>query len=389
MLAFLSIVSVLWIAFHVILPLRLMARDRTRGVPLLRLALSVACGLLSLATLGVDRVLNSTATLVWRWIGWTYIGAFTTLFALLVARALVIGVLSRAARGERGNAVAQKLPSPERRAFLARASSTASFGVAAAATGYGVREARRLPEVVEVEVPIAGLPARFDGYHIAQISDIHVGLTIDKDTILPVVEAVTSLGADLVVVTGDVVDGSVEDLREDISPLAYLRARDGVLCVTGNHEYYSGAEAWCAHFERGLGMRVLNNSHLVLKRGDDTLVVAGVTDYGAGRLLPSHASDPEAALRGAPAGTRILLAHQPRSAYAAAKAGFALQLSGHTHGGQFFPWNLLVGLVQPVSKGLAKIDGMWVYVNRGTGYWGPPVRSGVPAEITSIKLRRA
>jgi predicted MPP superfamily phosphohydrolase len=390
MLAFFVVVTLVWFGLHLVLVRWFLPRPAA-GTGRYRYVMALVLAAASSLSLVAERFFIPQVTRALRWFGWTYIGGFSTLFALLSVYA--VGLRAHAfwiGRKRRSAPPADEaLVSVERRAFLLRAGSTTSLGFTVAATGYGVREARRLPQVFEVEVPIEGLPAEFEGYHIVQISDLHVGLTIDKDTILPIVERVTSLGADLVVVTGDVVDGSVDILREDVSPLAYLRAPDGVLCVTGNHEYYSGAEAWVEHFTQ-LGMRVLNNEHIVLRRGGKELVLAGVTDYGAHRHLESHRSDPVGAIAGAPkAAPKILLAHQPRSAFAAAKAGYALQLSGHTHGGQFFPWNLVVGLVQPVSQGLSKIDGMWVYVNRGTCYWGPPLRSGVPSEITSLRLKRA
>jgi hypothetical protein len=159
--------------------------------------------------------------------------------------------------------------------------------------------------------------------------------------------------------------------------------------VTGNHEYYWGAEAWCAAVE-ALGLRVLLNRHVVLHHDEAPLVLAGVTDPTAARHVPAHASDVDAALVGAPSGVlRLLLAHQPRSIYAAAAAGVDLQLSGHTHGGQFFPMNLLVHLVQPYVAGLALHERTWIYVSRGTGYWGPPNRLGSPSEVTLLRLRRA
>jgi predicted MPP superfamily phosphohydrolase len=157
--------------------------------------------------------------------------------------------------------------------------------------------------------------------------------------------------------------------------------------VTGNHEYASGADAWVAEFRR-IGLRVLMNEHVVIQHNDAQVVIAGVTDYSAGRHDPAHRSDPARALAGAPLDVRIkvLLAHQPRSAEAASDAGFTLQLSGHTHGGQFFPWNLFVRLQQPFTAGLARWDGLWVYTSRGTGYWGPPKRLGAPSEITRLRL---
>jgi hypothetical protein len=338
------------------------------------------CAIASPLVFAIDRLLREPYNQIYRWTFWIYIGGFTTLFALIVGRDLLW----------LGLRLGKKLPEdPERRRFLLRTSGNVALGVTTVATAWGARVARSLPEVVEVEVPIAGLPREFDGYHIVQLSDVHVGETIDKDFILPIVEQVTSLSADLIALTGDLVDGSVDKLRDDITPLAYLRAPDGVLCVTGNHEYYAGAEQWCARY-RELGMTVLNNQHIAIARGDKRMLVAGVTDLREGKHVPGHSSDPALALRGAPAHqTRILLAHQPRSIAVAKTLGYHLQLSGHTHGGQFFPWNLLIGLVQPLGSGLELFDRTWLYVNRGTCYWGPPNRAGVRPEISSLKLRCA
>jgi predicted MPP superfamily phosphohydrolase len=167
-----------------------------------------------------------------------------------------------------------------------------------------------------------------------------------------------------------------------------LRARDGVFFVTGNHEYYFGAAAWEAEVDR-VGVTVLHNSHRVLRRGADSLVVAGVTDYTGGQFDPAHESRPDLAFEGAPKDVpRILLAHQPKSARAAAAQGVDLQISGHTHGGQIFPFMFIVRMVQPVVQGLRQMYGIWVYTNRGTGYWGPPMRVGPTPEITEITLTR-
>jgi len=241
--------------------------------------------------------------------------------------------------------------------------------------------------VRNVEVPIAGLPARLHGFTIAQISDIHVGTTIKNGYVSRIVDAVNALDADMIAVTGDLVDGSVKRLSAHTAPLARLSARHGTFFVTGNHEYYSGADAWVAEMRR-LGLRVLLNEHVVLEHDGEAVVVAGVTDYSAHHFNPAQRSDPVAALAGAPAaaGVKVLLAHQPRSAFAAANAGYDLQLSGHTHGGQFFPWNLLVKLIEPFAAGLHRLDKLWVYVSRGTGYWGPPKRFGAPSEITRLRL---
>ncbi len=251
----------------------------------------------------------------------------------------------------------------------------------------GLINARRVAKVIAVDVPIAGLPLALHGFTIAQISDIHVGPTIKHGYLNAIVDAVNRLNADLIAVTGDLVDGSVSRLAPHTAPLAKLNARHGAYFVTGNHEYYSNAHAWIAEIRR-LGLTVLLNEHVVLTHDDARLLVAGVTDYSAHHFDESHRSDPLAALAGAPADVsmKLLLAHQPRSATAAADAGFDLQLSGHTHGGQFFPWNLFVPLQQPYTAGLNRLRGLWVYTSRGTGYWGPPKRLGAPSEITRLRL---
>jgi predicted MPP superfamily phosphohydrolase len=172
-----------------------------------------------------------------------------------------------------------------------------------------------------------------------------------------------------------------------VAPLAALRSRHGTYFVTGNHEYYSGAQAWIAEL-RGLGVTVLLNEHVVLRHDGDDVVVAGITDHGAHHFDIGHRSDPRASVRGAPIGAalRLLLAHQPRSALSALGLGFHLQLSGHTHGGQFWPWNLFVRLQQPFTAGLHRLQDLWIYTSRGTGYWGPPKRFGAPSEITCLRM---
>jgi hypothetical protein len=231
-----------------------------------------------------------------------------------------------------------------------------------------------------------------------------VGPTIKHAFLQRIVAKVNTLGADVVAITGDLVDGKVAELAGHVAPLAGLQSRHGTFFVTGNHEYYSGAHAWI-HELRRLGLTVLMNEHVVLYHGkglgvgmdvdaqEDSqsvalLVLAGVADYSAHHFDPTHRSDPALAMLGAPATAlvRVLLAHQPRSAAAAAQAGFDLQLSGHTHGGQFWPWNLFVPLQQPFTAGLNRLNALWVYTSRGTGYWGPPKRFGAPSEITALRL---
>jgi uncharacterized protein len=274
--------------------------------------------------------------------------------------------------------------------LLESVSAMLVLALTAFATVVGYANARRRARVKHVEIPLPNLPVGLDGFTIAQISDIHVGTTIKRGYVDAIVDAVNALNADLIAVTGDLVDGSVRDLAPHTAPLARLAARHGTFFVTGNHEYYSGEAAWTAELKR-LGLQVLKNEHVVLRHRGVPVVIAGVTDYSSHHFDAAQRSDPVAAVAGAPAnaGAKILLAHQPRSAAAAAGAGFDLQLSGHTHGGQFWPWTLFVRFQQPFTAGLHRLNNLRIYISRGTGYWGPPNRFGVPSEITLLRLVRA
>ena len=307
------------------------------------------------------------------WAGMLMMGFFSSLLVLTLLRDIALLVLA--------------LLAPHPSASATYISAVLVVVLSMTATIVGFVNARRRARVVDVDVPISNLPAGLQGFSIVQISDVHVGPTIKRGYVDAIVDAANGLDADVIAITGDLVDGSVLQLADDVQPLAKLTARHGVYFVTGNHEYYSGEPAWTRELQR-LGLRVLTNEHVVVVRGESALVVAGVTDYSAHHFNPQHRSDPAAALIGAPANAavRILLAHQPRTAPAAASAGFDLQLSGHTHGGQFWPWNLFVPLQQPFTAGLHQLNQLWIYVSRGTGYWGPPKRFGAPSEITRIRL---
>lgn len=246
----------------------------------------------------------------------------------------------------------------------------------------GLVQARR-PAVKRVRVAIGGLPQALEGFRIAQLSDIHVSPTIKARFVETLVRRTNALGADAIVITGDLVDGRLDDLRDQVQPLAALSAPDGVFYVTGNHEYYWRADEWTVELER-LGLVFLKNDHRLIRRGSSLLAMAGVTDP-AGR--GAHKPDPDRALRNAPPdAVKVLLAHRPQAVDDAQRLGVHLQLSGHTHGGQFFPFNLLIRFFQPVVSGLHRLGATWLYVSRGTGYWGPPSRLGVGGEITLIEL---
>ncbi len=279
---------------------------------------------------------------------------------------------------------------PERRLFLLNAANLGTVGLSTGLVGLGVRSARIDIRVEPVSLSLPGLPACMEGLRILQISDLHVGLTIDRSFVQRIVDQAGSQQADLIALTGDIVDGEIAALRREVAPLAELRAPLGCYFVTGNHEYYNSSPlGWLQEF-RAMGYTVLLNEHRVIRRDNGRLVLAGVTDHDAGLLMPGHGSSPEKAFRGAPDDTtRILLAHQPRSIHAAARVKTHLQLSGHTHGGQFIPWNYAVRLQQPYLAGLHQQNKTWIYVNRGAGYWGPPMRLGAPGEITLLTLRRA
>lgn len=312
------------------------------------------------------------------WAGLLIMGNFSSLFVLTALRDVVL-LLAGAA----GALMSRNLLTADALGF----SALAVPALALLSTVVGFVNARRRARIVTVDVPIADLPSGLIGFTIAQISDVHVGPTIKRGYVDAIVDAVNSIRADVIAVTGDVVDGSVAHLTRHTQPLGRLAARHGTYLVTGNHEYYSNAPAWVAEFER-LGLNVLLNRHVVIAHNGARLVLAGVTDFGAAAFDPAQRSDPLGALAGAPgdAIVRILLAHQPRTALEAEPAGYTLQLSGHTHGGQFLPWNFFVRLQQPFTAGLRKMGKLWVYTSRGTGYWGPPKRLGAPSEITRIRL---
>jgi predicted MPP superfamily phosphohydrolase len=332
----------------------------------------------------LGRRLSERAALLITWPGYVWLG---TLFLLLVA---VLGVdvlrgviaLATAASGA-------SLPMDAGRQLAhQRTWAALAGGVGGAAALLSLWLGRRVV-VKRVEVPLARLPAGLHGTNIVQLSDVHIGPTLGRRFLSRVVDKVNALQPEVVVITGDLVDGSVERLGPAVAVLARLRARHGVFFVTGNHEYYSGADAWCT-FLTGLGVRVLRNERVAIGAGAQSYDLAGVDDFSAHHFGGDHGADLSRALAGRDASRElILLAHQPRAVVDAERAGVGLQISGHTHGGQIWPFNYLVRLQQPVTSGLVRFGRSLIYVSNGTGYWGPPMRLGSPAEITQLVLHRA
>ncbi|SBT53156.1 hypothetical protein GA0070621_4689 [Micromonospora narathiwatensis] len=276
---------------------------------------------------------------------------------------------------------------PSRRLLLARGAAIFAGLTAAGITGYGVRTAMGPPQLDRVRIPLAKLPRGMDGLRIATVSDIHLGPLRGRSHTERIVAMINRLDADLVAVVGDLVDGSVAELGEAAEPLRGLRSRYGSFFVTGNHEYYSGVEEWVREVDR-LGLRVLQNERQEIHARGGVLDLAGVNDVSATGTGLAAPADYAAALGDRdPSRPVVLLAHQPVAVHEAAKFGVDLQLSGHTHGGQMAPFNLLVGLQQPVVSGLGEVDGTKVYVTNGAGFWGPPVRVGAPPQVTLVELR--
>ncbi|HXP91258.1 MAG TPA: metallophosphoesterase [Fibrobacteria bacterium] len=311
------------------------------------------------------------------WIGYAWMGV---LFLLLAGVLLgdASGLLVRAS----GWLVGRDLSATVRGVHIA------GIVAALAAAGFGIREALLPPEIHSIEVDIPGLPEAFDGYRIAQVTDTHIGRILGRSWAADLARRVDSAAPDLVVHTGDLVDGTVEGMGPAVEPLSGMHGRDGTYFVTGNHEAYSGIAPW-VRFVQNMGWTVLSNRHVLIHRGGSTLCLAGVTDAHEGGSPGGSAPDPRAALAGVPAGVPVvLLAHQPRQALQAQHMGVSLQLSGHTHGGQLWPFHYLVRLQQPMVSGFALVGDVPVFTSRGAGFWGPPMRLFAPPEVPILVLRR-
>jgi predicted MPP superfamily phosphohydrolase len=332
-------------------------------------------GMVVVAAVSTRRVLPPDAARPLHYVGYLWLAVLLYL-ALLLAVGEIVRLALRFVRGR---------PSPERRRFLSRVVAGVAAVTAVGAVAYGAVLARR-PRVERREVLLDRLDPAFDGFTIAAVSDIHLGPLVDGVDLAEIVALVNDGRPDVVAVVGDLVDGSVEELGGYAAPLRDLAAP--AYFVTGNHEYFSGAADW-VEFLPSLGLRVLRNERVELRRGDAVLDLAGCDDRTAAASgVPGHGFDLDAALAGRdPSRAVVLLVHQPVMVEHAARADVDLQISGHTHGGQLWPLTQVALIDQPVLAGLARFGPTWLYVTRGTGFWGPPTRVGSPPEVTLLTLR--
>jgi predicted MPP superfamily phosphohydrolase len=367
----------LLVAGHVYLATRLVL-DPGLAEPVRSAALAAIAALgltLVLQPIGERRLPRARA----RWIAWpasVWMGVcFLLLLALLASDALAWLAGSPAA--------AATLSGADGAGAGARAAGALALALSIGAVAF--RGARRPPRLVRERFEIACLPRELDGFRIVQITDIHIGPILDRRFAEHLVARVNALAPDLVAVTGDLVDGSAARLADEVAPFAGLRARHGVFFVTGNHDHLSGARSWVEVVSR-LGMRVLRNERVRIGTDAASFDLIGVDDHH-GHLIGGGAEDLDAALAGRdPDRAGVLLAHDPSTFRRARRAGIDLQISGHTHGGQLWPFRYLVRLVIPWVAGRYREGRAQLYVSRGTGFWGPPMRLLAPAEITEITL---
>ena len=318
------------------------------------------------------------------WIAYLWMGIMMLLFFTLLLTDLIKVILyfySKYTISSGGSV------DSERRQFLSGLFTLGASAIVLMTSGISVINYYSKPFVNRINMHLKGLPKIFNGFKIVQISDLHIGQLMTKSKFEEIVQQVNDLKPDLIAITGDLVDGSIELLSHEVTPIRKLKAENGVFFVTGNHEYYSGVENWIIEIEK-LGIKVLSNENIEINNREDSFYIAGVNDHEAKRFGEKHAANFNQALSGLGKSKKvILLAHQPIAVREAADYGVDLVLSGHTHGGQIWPFNNLVYLQQPYIKGFYKYKKTKLFVNQGTGCWGPPMRLGTKNEITEIILR--
>jgi predicted MPP superfamily phosphohydrolase len=338
-------------------------------------AVLAVLGLSVIVTFALRRTLPPLESRPLQYVAYLWL-AVALYLALLLAVGELVRLVLRVVRGR---------VDPDRRRILSRVVAGSAAAIAVGTVGYGAAMARP-PRLEHREVVLDRLEPAFDGFTIAAVSDIHLGPLVDGADLETIVAMVNDAAPDMVAIVGDLVDGRVDELRTYAAPLADFVAP--TYFVTGNHEYFTDAAGW-VEFLPTLGVRVLRNQRVELRRGDAVLDLAGCDDRTAARSgVPGHRYDLDAALAGRDAARPVvLLCHQPVMVDRAARAGVDLQISGHTHGGQLWPLTYLALVDQPVLAGLVRFGPTWLYVTRGTGFWGPPARVGSPPEVTVLTLR--
>jgi predicted MPP superfamily phosphohydrolase len=278
---------------------------------------------------------------------------------------------------------------PEVEASISAIRAAMVAGGAAIAGVVALRSGLSPPRHQRVEIELERWPRELDRFRIVQITDIHIGKILDRRFAEHVVNRVNDLAPDLIVVTGDLADGDVQDLAADVAPFGRLSAKRGVFFVTGNHDHYSGVLAWVAKVGE-LGMRTLRNERVEIREGDAVFDLVGVDDHRGSMVGEDGRADLPSALAGRDVGRpAILLAHDPSTFRQASELEIDLQISGHTHGGQIWPFHYFVRLAIPFVAGRYSRNGSELYVSRGTGFWGPPMRLFAPSEITELVIRAA
>ena len=410
LLAFGSVVLLAMLLVHGYLWFRLV-RGTTRPGKLRRrlTLLTVVLALLPSLAVMLRRTLPLDVAAPLNWVAYTWLGvAFYAVVALLALEPVrLVGNLwsrrreptvipserRRAAQHDGGTApdraaVREDGDVLRRRLFLARSLAVTAGAVAVATAGTGAYLANSPPVVRRVPVTLAGLDPALDGLRIVTFSDGHLSATYGGRRFERVVELVNAQRPDVVAIVGDLVDGEVSELRDEVAPLADLVSEQGVFFVTGNHEYFVDTGAWLRHLPT-LGVDVLRNERVAIRRGAATFDLAGIDDRTAASSgVLGHGADLDAALDGRDDATPVvLLAHQPVMVERARAAGVGLQLSGHTHGGQLWPFDYAIRLDQPAVEGLSRHGDTQLYVSPGIGYWGPPMRVGARPEVTVVELR--
>jgi predicted MPP superfamily phosphohydrolase len=316
---------------------------------------------------------------VFLWLGFTFLNFFWFL-GLDVLR-VVAWAVGRILGSEGGALALVGEPEGWRLVVLA------SLAVTVTASLFSVWWALTRVATNRIEIPLHGLPPELDGFTIAHLTDLHLDHIHGRRWLGSIVDRTNALQPDLVAITGDLAEGSVAQYGDDVMPLARLRAPHGTFFVTGNHEYFHDLRGWL-EFLPDLGIRVLRNERAEIRTNGGSFDLAGIDDQDAGRMAPGHGSNLQQALEGwNPDRGMVLLAHQPLAVLEAAKRGIGVVLSGHTHGGQIWPFSYLVLLQQPFIKGLKKVRDTYLYLSSGTGFWGPPMRLGTTAEIALVVLR--